>query len=102
MPRSIAKRSKPRAIGSWRQLGRISPRWSATRKLPSLCCWRRLARPAAFDPTRRADILRKWTASRDADIAEAAEEAILMAEGRGDEDLEDEDLEDEETSGWIN
>ena len=55
----------------------------------------------AIRPEEAQEILGKWTASEDEDIAEAAEEAILMAEGRGDEDFEDEE-EDEISSGWIN
>ncbi len=55
----------------------------------------------AIRPMEAREILGKWTASDDDDIAEAAEEAILMAEGREDEDFEDEE-DDETSSGWIN
>ncbi len=56
---------------------------------------------SAIRPEEAREILGKWTASHDRDIAEAAEEAILMAEGREDGDFENEE-EDEISSGWIN
>lgn len=52
-------------------------------------------------PKEAGEMLSELAASDDEDIAEAATEAIMIAEGREDEDFEDEE-EDEEASGWIN
>jgi len=54
-------------------------------------------------PKEAPQLLRKLAKSHDEEIAEAAEEAILMAKGRTDEDaLENQDEQEEESSGWIN
>jgi len=50
----------------------------------------------AIRPNEAREILGKRAASDDVDIAEAAYEAILMAEGRGDEDFEDEEEDENE------
>ena len=49
-------------------------------------------------PREAGEILRKRARSDDPEIAEAIEEAMLMAEGISDE----EDFEEEDASGWIN
>jgi hypothetical protein len=58
---------------------------------------------AGIRPTEATEILSNLADSHDEDIAEAASEAIAIAEGRGDDDLEDDDEEEEEKkTGWIN
>ena len=91
------------AAGNWELTAawpRIAPlvRDAATAKPLLLAA---IGATGAIRPEEARKILAKWTASDDGDIAEAAEEAILMAEGREDEDFEDEE-EDEMSSGWIN
>jgi hypothetical protein len=91
------------AAGNWELTAawpRIAPlvRDAATAKPLLLAA---IGATGAIRPEEARKTLAKWTASDDGDIAEAAEEAILMAEGREDEDFEDEE-EDEMSSGWIN
>lgn len=51
-------------------------------------------------PAEARDFLQEFAESEDEDIAEAADEAIMMAEAGSDED--DEEEEDEEEGEWIN
>ena len=88
------------AAGNWE----VSAAWSHVVSLvndaatPKPLLLAAIGAVGSIRPREAGEILRKRARSDDPEIAEAIEEAMLMAEGISDE----EDFEEEDASGWIN